>query len=201
MFKRMTAAAAIVLIASASAAPNLSAQRGGMHGQPPDSMPGMMGNMMGQGMMGGMMGQGMLDSGMMQMIGQGMGMMATGGPGPTAILRTGDALGLTESQRSRLQEIQEEHSQSMTGHMRSAMEAHREAAISLESESPDFGAYEDALRVAANHMVLAHTVMARAAVEAREVLNAEQREQLQRGMRMMENMMERPGMGGGRTPR
>jgi len=149
-------------------------------------------------MMGGMMGQGMMDSGMMQMMGKGMGMMATGGPGPSMILRMGDALGLTEDQRIRLQAIQEEHSGSTTGHMRSAMAAHQEAAEALRSDSPDFEAYEDALREAANHMVLAHTGMARAASEAREVLDAEQRGQLQR---MMERMMERPGRGAGGRPR
>lgn len=197
MFNQMTAAAVIVLIASASAAPNLWAQRGGMHEQPPDSMPGMMGDRIGQGMMGGMMGQGMMGPGMMQMMGQGMGMMATGGPGPAAILRMGDALGLTDAQRTRLQQIQDDFSGSMTNHMNAAMPAHTTAQQALHGDTPDFDEYEDALREVADHMVQAHLNMARAAAEARGLLTEEQREQLQQGMGMMQGMMGGPGMGGG----
>lgn len=190
MLTRATVAVTMLLIA----ATGVSAQRAGMHAQRADSMPAMMGqDMM---MMRGMMGQGMMGQQMMTMMGRGMGMMATGGPGPAALLRIGDALELTDRQRSRLQQIQDETSANMRGHMQAAMAAHREAAEALGPKSPDFDAYESALREAADHMVVAHTLMAKAAFEAREVLTPEQREQLQRSMHMMGRMMGGPGAAG-----
>lgn len=183
MFKRTMAIAAGMLLTASG----LSAQMGQMHGQRPDTMPGMMGQGM---MMGGMMGQGM-----MQMMGHGMGMMATGGPGPAVILRMGDALELTEDQVSRLERIQEDASAARRPHMEAAMSAHRTGAQALQGDSPDFTAYEQALSEAATHMVQAHVAMARASVRAREVLTEEQLGQLHSGMRMMRGMMGRPEMG------
>lgn len=191
MLTRATVAVTMLLIA----ATGVSAQRAGMHAQRADSTPAMMGqDMM---MMRGMMGQGMMGQHMMMMMGRGMGMMATGGPGPAALLRIGDALELSDQQRGRLEEIQDETAADAQGHMYAAMAAHREAAEALQPESPDFDAYERALREAADHMVVAHTLMAKVALESREVLTPEQREQLQRGMHMMGQMMGGPGAGGG----
>jgi Spy/CpxP family protein refolding chaperone len=181
MVKRMSAlGAGLLLIASGAA------------GQRPPTAPGMMGQGMGMGgmmQMMQMMGEGMMGPGMMEMMGQGMGMMATGGPGPAMILRMGDALDLTDEQRSRLQTIQGEFSSSVQPLMAATMEAHQEAASALEGGSPDFDAYERALRQAADQMVEAHVAMARAAAAARDVLTEEQRQQLQASMQMMRGMM------------
>ncbi len=112
-----------------------------------------------------MMGEGMMGPGMIEMMGQGMGMMATGGPGPAMILRMGEALDLTDEQRTQLQAIQSEYSDSVQPLMAAVMEAHQDAATALEGDSPDFDAYEWALREAADQMVQAHVAMAQAAAE------------------------------------
>lgn len=185
MLERTTAIVAGLLLAGSG----LSAQMGGVHGERPDTMPGMMSRDM-------MMREGMMGSAMMRMMGQGMGMMATGGPGPAMILRMGDALELTEDQVSRLDAIRSEAADAHRSHMQAAMSAHRAAGRALEGGSPDFDAYRDALSGASSHMVQAHVAMARASVQAREVLTEQQREELHRGMGMMRAMMERPHTGG-----
>lgn len=190
MLRRISAVTCSLLLMTAP----LSAQQRGMNMQGMDGMPGMMGEQM---MMGGMMGQGMMGSGMMQMMGQGMGMMATGGPGPAMILRMEDALDLTDDQVARLEEIRQEFSGSQQQHMNAAMSAHQNARQALQGGDPDFDAYEEALQEASTHMVQAHTAMARAAIQAREVLTAEQRDRLQEGMGMMQGMMGEPGTGSG----
>jgi Spy/CpxP family protein refolding chaperone len=75
--------------------------------------------------------------------------------------------------------------------MEAAMEAHRTAASILETETPDLTAYATALNQAADHMVMAHVTMTRTALEARDLLTPEQREQLDEGM------SHGPGMHGG----
>jgi Spy/CpxP family protein refolding chaperone len=172
----------------------------GVAGQRPTE-PGMMGQGMGGMMqMMQMMGEGMMGPGMMEMMGQGMGMMGTGGPGPAMILRMGEALDLTDEQRTRLQAIQSGLSDSMQPFMAAVMEAHQEASAALEGDSPDFGAYERALRRAASQMVEAHVAMARAAAEGRDVLTEEQRQQLRDSMQMMRGMMGQ-GQSGMMSPR
>ncbi len=158
-------------------------------GQPSDTVPGMMGQGVGMGGMLQMMGEGMMGPGMMEMMGQGMGMMATGGPGPAMILRMGEALDLTDEQRTQLQAIQSEYSDPVQPLMAAVMEAHRDAATALEGDSPDFGAYERALREAADQMVQAHLAMAKAAAKGGDVLTEEQRRHLQGRMQMMRGMM------------
>lgn len=190
MLNRISAMTCSLILAATA----LSAQQPGMRMQRMDSLPGMMGEQM---MMGGMMGQGMMGSGMMQMMGQGMGMMATGGPGPAMILRMEDALDLTDDQIGRLEEIRQEFSGTQQQHMNAAMSAHQNARQALEGEDPDFEAYQEALQEASTHMVQAHVAMARAAVQARQVLTAEQRQRLQQGMGMMQGMMGDPGAGSG----
>lgn len=189
----MAMAAGLFLVTS-----GLSAQMGQMHGQRSDTAPGMMGERM---MMRGMMGQGMMGPEMMEMMGQGMGMMATGGPGPAMILRMSDALELSQDQTSRLNEIRDELSDVRRQHMSAGMAAHQEAERALQGDAPDFGAYEEALSEAASHMVQAHVAMARASVRAREVLGPEQRPQLERSMDMMRGMMGEPGTGHGMNHR
>jgi Spy/CpxP family protein refolding chaperone len=75
--------------------------------------------------------------------------------------------------------------------MQAAMEAHQAAAAILEGDSPDLSAYAEALNEAADHMVMAHVVMTRTALEGRAILTPEQLEKLHEGMPHM------PGMHGG----
>ncbi len=172
------------------AASGLSAQDPQTPGQSPEAQ-------MGMGQMMQMMGEGMMGSGMMQMMGQGMGMMPSGGPSPAMILRMGEALDLTDQQRTELEAIQEQYSESAQPHMTGMMEAHRSARAALESDPPDIDAYEEALREGADRMVQAHVAMARAAAEARDVLTDVQRQELQEGMQMMRGMMMGQGQPGG----
>jgi Spy/CpxP family protein refolding chaperone len=193
MMRRIAAvAAAVTLLGGAVAA---APQVAGMHDQDPNAA-GSMG--MAQGMMmGGMMGQGMVGSGMMQMIGQGMGMMATGGPGAAAILRMRDALDLTDDQVSRLEKIQQDLQTTVQPQMTAMMSTQSGAAQALRGDSPDFNAYQQSLQAAANIMVQAHVAMARSQVEARNVLTPEQRQKLQtQGGQMMQGTMGTYGWGG-----
>lgn len=192
MFKGIVAAvAALTVLGTATVA-----QVGPRHGQMPDSFPSMG---MTQGMMmGGMMGQGMMGSGMMGMMGQGMGMMATGGPGATALLGMRDALDLTDDQVGRLEAIRDELASTVQPQMTAMMSSHTAAAEALRADPPDFDAYQQGLQSAANIMVQTHVTMARAQVEARNVLTADQLETLRtRGPRMMGDVMQMHGWPGG----
>jgi Spy/CpxP family protein refolding chaperone len=72
------------------------------------------------------------------------------------------------------------------------MAAHQAISAALEGEAPDWEAYEESLRAAADIMVQTHLAMARAAKEARDVLTAEQREELEaHGLETMRGMMHR----------
>lgn len=191
MITRIVATLTLMMLGTIPAA----AQMGGMRGQVPDSVPSMG---MGQGMMmGGMMGQGMMGSGMMAMMGQGMGMMATGGPGPMTLLRMEDVLELTEEQIERLEALQERFRENTTSHVSNMMSSHQAAAQALEGDVPDLETYQQRLQAQANIMVQFHVAMARAVMEAREVLTPEQRERLRtEGPQMMDGMMGRYGWGG-----
>ncbi len=118
--------------------------------------------------------------------------MATGGPGPTLILRMRDVLDLSDEQVGDLEEIRDRsQGQSMS---ETVMQAHSRAQQALAGDDPDFDAYESALRDAMDDMMKMHVEMARAAVEAREVLTEEQRLRLEDiGHGMMGGMMMGPG--------
>jgi len=183
---------AITLAVLASSATQVDAQRRGMAGQQADSASnmGMMQGMMG----GGMMGSGMMEGGMMQMMGQGMGLMPTGGPGPAVILEMRDSLGLSEEQVGQLEEIRDRHHTAHSQMGDGPMGAHSRAKEAITGDNPDFQAYESALRDMADSMVQMHVGMARSAAEAREVLTAEQQEMLtQIGQGMMRGMRMGPG--------
>ena len=83
--------------------------------------------------------------GMMEMMGQGMGMMATGGPGPAMILRMGEALDLKDEQRNQLQAIQSEYSDSVEPLMAAVMEAHQmvQAHVAMAQAAAEGGARTD----------------------------------------------------------
>ena len=148
---------------------------------------------------GVIMGEGM-SSQMLQRVGQGMGIVVTGGPGPAMILSMGEALNLTDDQRAQLEAVQAEYAEAAQPHMPGLMAAHLDVRAALEGDSPDFGAYEHALQEGADLMVQAHVAMARAAEDARNVLTDQQLEQLGSGMPMMYGMMGHggsdPGIGG-----
>lgn len=152
------------------------------HGQRADTTQAMM-----QGGMTGVMGGGM------------MGMMQSMQPRPGVLLAASDLLGLTAGQVERLTLLDEELAGERTGHMRAAMEAHRAASAALRGDDPDLEAYREALGEAADHMVIAHVAMARAAAAARAVLTPEQRERLEGALSMMRHLREGMMMGGGRT--
>ena len=198
MIKRIAAVTALLM----SATVGVEAQMH-QHGQAQDSAS--MGMVRGM-MMGGMMGQGMMGQGMMRMMGQGMGMMPTGGPGPMMVLRLRDQLELTEEQVRTLETIQQEVRSRMEGTMQAMMATHRTAVEALEGADPDLDAYRRHLEGLADMMVEAHVAMARASLETRRVLTPEQRETLEEHrMQMMEGMMpgmmrnhQEPGSGSGR---
>lgn len=153
-------------------------------------MPGH-GQMMGTGMMaGGMMGAGMMgDAEMMGGGMMGMGMMGMMGTSPAALLGAADRLELTPEQTSRLEELAQRAEQDLQQHMQPVMDAHARAAEALQGEAPDLQAYEQALHEASGRMVQAHVAAARTAVEAREVLTPEQREQVQESAELMGQMV------------
>ena len=101
-------------------------------------------------------------------------MAMMGGAPPEMLLHHRDSLKLTPDQVTRLEALRDRADESAQPHMQPAMQAHMAAAELLEGNAPDFAAYETKLREAAEHMILAHTAMARAGVEARQVLTPEQ---------------------------
>lgn len=154
----------------------------------PGGMMGMMRGMMQGGMMEGrpgMMQGGMMQSGMMEMAG-----------GPGMILGLEESLNLSDSQVEALKEMKESMGAEVQQHMMQGMQARQAAVETLQAESPDLDAYEEKLREAVNHMVLAHTAMARGDAEARQQLTADQLEKLAFSKNMMMEMC-RGGMSGG----
>lgn len=136
-------------------------------------LPGMLQRMHGMGGPGSMMG--MMAGGMMRTAG-----------GPAMILGLEESLELTDDQVARLEALHESAQTEMRQHRMQGMQTMRSAQELLEGESPDLSAYEERLREAANHMVLAHTAMARAGVDARALLTPEQRERLALARTMMQ---------------
>lgn len=137
---------------------------------------------------GMMMGEGM-SSQMLQRMGQGMGIVVTGGPGPAMLLSMGEALSLTDAQKAQLGAVQDEYSKASEHHMPGLIAAHEDLRAALEGDSPDLGAYERALQDGAHLMVQAHVAMAQAAQKARTILTDEQIEHLSSGMAMMYGVM------------
>jgi hypothetical protein len=139
-------------------------------------------------------GQGMHDmQGMQGMQGMNHCMKMMGGPPPAMVLQHQEELGLTADQVTRLETLKAEAGSG--AHMTEVMAAHSRAAEAIEGDAPDWTAYETALRAAADHMVQAHTAMARTAVAARDVLTPAQREQLSGMDHGMSGMMAGDGPG------
>lgn len=161
----MAVVAAVALVA----APALAQ---GQQGARADSTPGM-GSMRGQS---GMM-QGAMSGGMMGMA-----------DGPEIVLRLKTLLDLTDSQVTQLETLRDSASSTMRQHMMQGMQVVQSASKLLAGDSPDLDAYEAQLREAAKHIILAHTAMARAVVDARRLLTAQQRERLAFAREVMQAM-------------
>lgn len=168
--------------ATPAQAPDMAAMHCGggmvamMHGMPPGQrgMPGMRADSMMHVM------PGMRAEGMMAMMGP---------PTPAMILNHKGQLGLSAEQASRLEALEKEAEPVCSQHMRLGMTTHQTANQLLEAAEPDFSAYASQLKQATAHMVEGHVVMARAAVAARDVLTAAQRQTLKN---VMEQMHKRP---------
>ena len=173
-----------VLAALALATAPVAAQ--GHHGARGDSARGM--GMQGQP---GMMQPGMMQGGMMRMMGGQGGMMGMA-MGPGVVLRLQGSLELTDDQVAQLEMLRDSARTTMRQHMMQGMQGMRAASRLLTSDSPDLEAYAAQLRESMDHMIQAHMAMARAGVEARQVLTPEQRERLSMARRMMHEM--HPGM-------
>lgn len=106
-----------------------------------------------------------------------MAMMAGIGQAMMAFHHT-EELDLTADQAQEMESLMTRAHEAAHPHMQMAMEAGAKAGELLDAERPDFAAYEDRLGEAAAHMVQAHTALARATVEARGLLTAEQRTRL-----------------------
>lgn len=201
----------LTMLIALSAAPLVAQQpgsRGGMMmGQGMASMCSMPG-MMGQGsMMGhpGMMGQSSMMGHPGMMSGPGMmmsgGMMGGAGASASALLAAGDHFDLTEDQKASLEELSATAADDWRAHMQAAMAARQEAAGALQGDAPDLEAYESALNEAAGQMVEAQVARTRASLEARNVLNPEQRAKLDDELSLLGSMicgaMGSQGMGQG----
>jgi Spy/CpxP family protein refolding chaperone len=108
-----------------------------------------------------------------------------GPPSPAMILNHRADLGLTSDQVSRLEQLQRDAASACTMHMRLAMTTYQAANRLLEPAAPRFAAYSAKLKEAAGHMVEAHVAMAKAAVAARNVLTAAQRQTVKDRMAQM----------------
>lgn len=168
-----------VLVAVALAAPALIAAQQGQPRQGRDTSGMMMGGghaaMMGMGQQGQMMGA--------------MGMMP--GPGPTMILQQREALELTAEQVEKLEALQERVAERRAAHMAAMRPLHERLGELAAEPDPDLDAYETTLRSLADERVAWHMAMARSGQEARETLTAEQRDNLQVGMRFVRGAMSR----------
>lgn len=130
----------------------------------------------GQRAMPGMRADSMRHSMMMDMMGP---------PTPAMILSHKGELRLSADQVSQLESLQKQAEPACAEHMRLGLESHRAANQLLEATSPDFTAYSAKLKEATAHMVEGHVGMARAAVAARAVLTAAQRQTLKDRMAQM----------------
>ena len=130
------------------------------------------------------------------------GAMMTQHPGPGMILRLEEALALTEDQVAELEAMHAQAREAMEAHREAARAARTHAHEAMMGDSPDLEAFQAALEEAAAHDVQATVAMARAHMQAGEVLTAEQKETLKsRVQEMHENMqgerMQHRQRGGG----
>ena len=120
-----------------------------------------------------------MDSAMHRMMGSSDMTAMMGPPSPAMILEHRDQLKLTSAQVTRLTALQRQAEPECTKHMNLAMAAHMTANRMLGAAAPDFDVYATRVREASAHMADGHVVMAKAAVSARQLLTASQRQTLE----------------------
>lgn len=121
-------------------------------------------------------------------------------PGPAMLLRLEATLSLTDEQVAELEAMQTETHEAMQAHHEAAEAARARAHEAMMADTPDLQAFQAALEEAAQHEVQGHVVMARAHLQAAEVLSAEQSatlETLMMGMHEMHRDGMDPMQGGG----
>jgi hypothetical protein len=126
-----------------------------------------------------------------------MQMMHEHGVVPAIILGASQVLNLTEAQVSELGAIQQRAKEEHDRHMAARGEARNRARQLMTADEVALDQYQAALQEAADHQVLGHLAMTRSAVEARAVLNAEQKQRLDDALALMHSLMPSQGMGGG----
>jgi Spy/CpxP family protein refolding chaperone len=88
-------------------------------------------------------------------------------------------LALTDDQVQRPQAMDNKMAGTMAQHMNQAMQLHEKAAQILNSDNPDWEAYEEVLEDMHEAMLPFHVENAKLAVEARSVLQPDQRTKLE----------------------
>lgn len=153
------------------------------------------------------MGQPMGEHGMMQGAGMHGDMAMMMRPGPAMLLRLETTLNLTGEQIAALEALQTETHEAMQTHHEAAAAARARAHEAMMADAPDLQAFQAALEEAARHDIQGQVVMARAHLQAGEVLSADQSatlETLMTGMHELHGMhdggmhgMQDGGMGQG----
>jgi hypothetical protein len=100
-------------------------------------------------------------------------------PDAAALLRGAALLNLTAAQKLRLQSIERSTASTAAQHHNQMMSVHATLAGSVTNERIDLPAYEAALKQMSGLMVNRHLAEARAASEAYDVLNTQQRNTLE----------------------
>jgi len=88
----------------------------------------------------------------------------------------GAEFGLTDAQRTRIDQIRTNAQSSCTRHVQMAEQAKMAAVTAFGRANPDMAAFEAKLGEAAQHTTMAHVAIAKAALEAFEVLTPAQKE-------------------------
>lgn len=118
-------------------------------------------------------------------------------PGPRMLLAQREALGLSDAQVERLEELEDRLQATVTEH-REDMVTLRDKLTALRgSEELDIGRYEKLLQQTADQRTAMQVERARIGQEAFDVLHDQQRSNVRYGMRMQRMMQPGAGMGSG----
>lgn len=144
------------------------------------------------------MGQmGTAQSGMMQATDMPMMQSMPMRPGPRMLLAQREALGLSDAQVERLEELENRLQAAVTEHKDEMATHDGQFAVLRESEKLDIGRYEELLRQAADRRITMQVERARIGQEAFEILDDQQRSNVRYGMRMQRMMQPGAGMPSG----
>jgi hypothetical protein len=109
-------------------------------------------------------------------------------PDAAVMLRLRRALDLTDAQVRQLDTIRVQTQRAIEPHLRAARAARLAADSALAGDSPNVDRYQAGLRTAADNLVQAQVLRARAALQARGVLTPEQRSNLRFAARFRRSM-------------